>query len=306
MREELNKIAELYGDKLILIPVEHLQDCKEEINQFQQQEELNGFQRWIVEELYQFSVPKADFEIRSILLVALGHPVYADVVFHWQGREHVFKSLVMPDFEAARVRYSAAVAEAGHHLMPADNLPMKRLSAQSGLGAYGRNNITYVEGLGSYFSYAAYYTDIEPKEDSWGEVRKAAECKNCRNCLKNCPTGAIRQERFLIDNQRCLSAINEVPGEFPEWLPKSVHHTLYDCLRCQEGCPMNRPYRNNILKGICFDEKETAQLLEGSPYEAFSPDLKEKSRLLGLEDWLAAIPRNLGVLLDQDRLQENH
>lgn len=292
--------AEQHGEKLVIIPIEHLQDCKAEINRFQGEEELNGFQRWIVEELYQFTVPKADFEIKAILLTALQHPAYAEVEFHWQGKRQLIKSLVMPDFDEARKRYSDQAEKEGYHLLPASNLPLKRLATQSGLAAYGRNNVTYIEGMGSYFSYDAYFTDLPSEEDHWGEVRHTKECKDCKICLKNCPTGAIRQERFLIDNQRCLSAMNEVPGEFPEWLPKSVHHTLYDCLRCQDLCPMNKPYRNDIVRGISFDEKETAMLLSGITNEEFPVSMKEKTKLLGLTDWLAAIPRNLSILLEEE------
>ncbi len=296
----LEQAAKLQGDKLRLIPVEHLMDCREEILRFQQEEELNGFQNWIVDELYQFTVPKADFEVKSILLIALGYPAYAEVEFQWQGKKYYFKSPAVADFADAKNRYSSIAEAEGYHLMHADNLPMKRLSAQSGLGAYGRNNVTYVEGLGSYFLYDAYFTDIPAPEDTWGSVQNREECRNCTGCHNNCPTGAILQERFLIDNQRCLSAINEMPGDFPEWLPKSVHHTLYDCLRCQEICPINIPFQNNILRGICFNETETAMLLDGIPYEDFSPEMKEKSELLGLNRWLAAIPRNLRVLLEQE------
>jgi epoxyqueuosine reductase len=300
MVKGLEQAAKLKGDRLKLIPVEHLLDCKEEILKFQQEEELNGFQNWIVDELYQFTVPKADFEIKSILLIALVNRAHAEVEFQWQGKKYNFKSLVVPDFDEAKERYSSIVEGEGYHLMHADNLPMKRLSAQSGLGAYGRNNVTYVEGLGSYFLYDAYFTDIPAPEDTWGTVQNREECVSCMGCRKNCPTGAILQERFLIDNQRCLSAINEMPGDFPEWLPKSVHHTLYDCLRCQEICPINIPFQNNILRGISFNETETALLLGGAPYEEFSPEMKEKSNQLGLNRWLAAIPRNLKVLLDQE------
>jgi epoxyqueuosine reductase len=154
--------------------------------------------------------------------------------------------------------------------------------------------------MGSYLLYDAYFTDIPAPEDTWRSVQNREECRTCKACIKNCPTGAILQERFLIDNQRCLSAINEMPGEFPDWLPKSVHHTLYDCLRCQEICPINLPYQNNVLRGIRFNETETAMLLESIPYEEFSPEMKEKSSLLGLNRWLEAIPRNLRALLEQE------
>jgi epoxyqueuosine reductase len=300
MMRALEQAAKQQGDRLCLLPIEHLLDCKEEIFRFRQEEELNGFQNWIVDELYQFTVPETGFEVKSILLIALGIPPYAEVEFHWKGKKYYFKSIVVSDFEEAKQRYSSVVEREGYHLMHADNLPMKRLSAQSGLGAYGRNNVTYVEGMGSHLLYDAYFTDIPAPEDTWRSVQNREECRTCKACLKNCPTGAIRQERFLIDNQRCLSAINEMPGEFPDWLPKSIHHTLYDCLRCQEICPINLPYQKNVLRGISFNETETTMLLESIPYEEFSPEMKKKSSLLGLDQWPAAIPRNLRVLLEQE------
>lgn len=298
----LEQVAKQHGERLRLIPVEHLLDCKEELLQFQQKEELNGFQNWIINELYQFVVPEVDFEVKSILLIAMSYPPYAEVEFQWQGKKYFLKGLAGPDFDEVKKRYSSVVEEEGFHLIHADNLPLKRLSAQSGLGAYGKNNVTYVEGLGSYIIYDAYFTDIPAPEDTWGRVQNLEECKNCNACLKNCPTGAIRKDRFLINNEICLSAINEMPGDFPEWLPKSVHHTLYDCLRCQENCPINLPFQNNILRGISFNETETSMLLEGTPFEEFSPEMKEKSKLLGLDRWLAAIPRNLRVLLEQEQV----
>ena len=39
-------------------------------------------------------------------------------------------------------------------------------------------------------------------------------------------------------------------------------------------------------------------LLSGSPLDAFSPALKQKSKLLGLDPWMENIPRNLKVLFE--------
>ncbi len=53
------------------------------------------------------------------------------------------------------------------------------------------------------------------------------------------------RDRFLIDNTRCLTYLNEVGKEydgFPEWAPPSAHHTAYGCSRCLEVCPENRAY----------------------------------------------------------------
>lgn len=288
-----------HGDKLVLIPVNRLDNLREELDLLSREEELNGFQRWIVEELYQYKLPEAGFEVRSILLMALAHPSYAEVELNWQGSLHKVISLVMPDFEETSIQVEELLREGGYHCSPANNLPLKRLAVQSGLATYGRNNVTYIEGLGSNFSYKAYYSDIPCEEDCWRPVTIAEACRNCKLCIKNCPTGAIRPERYLIDNQRCLSAMNEMPGDFPEWLPSSVHHTMYDCLRCQEICPMNKGYKDNVLRTVMFSEEETKQLLEGAPYDTFSDSMKARTKLLGLDEWLAAIPRNLSILMER-------
>jgi epoxyqueuosine reductase len=296
---QLLQEVKLFGYELVLIPVERLNTLKVELERFQKEEELNGFQRWIVEELYHYEVPVADFTIRSILLVALAHPPYAEVELNWNGSVHKALSLVMPDFDAARERIIKLLEREGYHCSLADHLPLKRMAVQSGLSKYGRNNITYIDGMGSNFSYDAFFTDLPCDEDYWMPVTIAASCTNCKLCIRNCPTGAIRSERYLIDNQRCLSAMNEIPGEFPGWLSPSVHHTMYDCLRCQEVCPMNREAMIMVPQTFTFSEEETQQLLDGAPYEAFSSSMKSKTKILGLDSWLPAIPRNLRLLLEQ-------
>ncbi len=286
-----------YVDGRVLIPIKRLEQLREELEAFQREEELNGFQRWIMGELYQYELPKAGYDVQTILLIALSHPTYAEVELGWQGTEYKVKSLVMPDFENADARIEEHIRSGGYHCSPADNLPLKRLAVQSGLANYGRNNITYMEGLGSNVSYKAYYTDIPCEEDSWRPVTTSEACKNCKLCINNCPTGAIRPERFLIDNQRCLSALNEVPGEFPDWLPESTHHTMYDCLRCQEICPMNKEYKDDVLRSVRFSEEETGLLLEGAPFDTLSNSMRARIKLLGLENYLSALPRNLSILL---------
>lgn len=118
----------------------------------------------------------------------------------------------------------------------------------------------------SFFSYIAYYTDFPCEEDDWDDLRVADACKDCRVCLNSCPTGAIQDDRFLINNEKCISLYNEFPGKFPKW--------------------------------IQFDEKETDALLSGKPLDTFSPTLMEKCIKLGLIQWINAIPRNLKVLID--------
>jgi len=298
MIESLKQQSLQHGEKLQIIPVSRLRNIRTELEAFRENEDLNGFQKWILSDKYEFDLPAAGFTIRSIILIAIPHPAYARVEFVRQAKKYDFLSLAMSDFDRTEKNLNDFLAPQNYHILPASNVPLKRLAVKSGLAVYGRNNICYVEGMGSFFSFAAYFSDIPCDNDRWMELGQSEACTHCQACFNNCPTGAIRKDRFLIDNERCLSNLNESPGEFPEWLPKSVHHCLYDCLKCQIKCPINKEYAHNVIGPIEFSEDETDMLLSGSPFDAFSPALQQKSKILGLEEWLESIPRNLKVLFE--------
>ena len=289
--------AARHGDRLQVIPFCRIVDLKNDIDSFARSEELNGFQKWIVGSLYTYEAPALDFNVESVILAALHHPFYADVIFSWNGRKHSTKSLVRSDFDRVDKYLKAFLEGCGYHAEKASNLPLKRLGVQSGLSEYGRNNITYINGMGSNFSLTAYFSDMPCEKDTWRHAVTADRCRNCSICINSCPTGAIRKDRFLIDNQKCLSAMNEMPGDFPEWLPLTVHHTCYDCLRCQEKCPMNIGHTVKMDNCIKFSEQETGMLLEGRPIEDFPEDARQKIFMLGLDEWYAAIPRNIRALI---------
>lgn len=301
MIESLKQVVMEHGDKLKILSIEHLGELKNEIDRFAESEELNHFQQFIVNSLYKFKTP-ADFAAKSVIILAVPVPAYAKVEFSWQDKKYSLISLARSDIggedaaSATKKYLKKTLSPKGYHMKAAPNLPLKRMAARSGLAVYGRNNICYVEGMGSFITLVAYYTDISCIQDDWTEIRKADACTNCRTCINNCPTNAIREDRFLIDNERCLSYFNEFPGEFPEWMPLSAHNCLYDCLKCQSICPMNKTYMNHVIGPIKFCEEETNTLMSGEEFKKFNPDLKKKVKLLGLDQWLKAIPRNLSVL----------
>ncbi len=239
-------------------------------------------------------------------MMAVPRPTYAKVEFAWQGKIYHTLSLASSEMDSddaptvTKEYLDNYLSPKGYHIKYASNMPLKRLATRSGLAVYGRNNICYVEGMGSSLTLVAYFTDMPCTEDDWAEIRQAETCNNCYICINNCPTKAIRKDSFLIDNERCLSYFNESPEEFPEWIPLSAHHCVYDCLKCQLKCPMNKKYINHVIGPIEFSEEETNRLIAGAKYHEFNPVLQRKVKILGMDKWLEAIPRNLLVLFEQD------
>ncbi len=299
MSQSLINSALVNCEKATLVPVHRLKRVQNEIERFAHHETLNGFQEWIVNNLYSFDMPDTGFPVESIILTAVPHPFYAMVAFRYQGKEYSSLSFVMSDFERTGNLLLKALQSELYHMQEAQNIPLKRLAVHSGFAEYGRNNICYIDGMGSNFSFIAYFSDIPCDDNDWTEVKTASLCDKCRACLKNCPTGAIQSDRFLIDNEKCLSYLNESAAPFPEWLPKEVHHCVYDCLKCQIICPLNKEHVKNVAAPIHFTESETNELLSGAPFEDYPDPLKKKAKYLGMHQWPDGIARNIQILIEQ-------
>ncbi len=301
MLEKLRDEAKAHNNKLVMLPIERLYDLQKELEDFQNTEELNHFQKWIFSDLYQFDLPEIDFAAHSLIVVAVPHPMYVDVTLHYQGKCYPTKGLGVSDMKTTIDYVIKTVREAGYQAQEIWNFPLKRLAVQAGLATYGRNNITYVDEYGSNISYIAFVSDAVSEEDTWRPMCYAELCDHCNQCLSACPTGAIRQERFLINNERCLSCLNEGGGEFPEWLSKDVHHTIYDCLRCQEKCPMNLKVQvpNEVIQTLDISEEETEMLLAGKGRDDFSEEFIERTDIIGLFAWSVALGRNIRAIIEQ-------
>ena len=192
---------------------------------------------------------------------------------------------------------AAALAPSGH-VSARFEPPLKTLAACAGLARYGRNNIAYVPGLGSYLMLAACATDAPPPADAaWDEPQQLDRCERCSACLRACPSEAIRPERFLLQTDRCLTTANEDEAPFPDWVDPAWHHCAVGCLRCQQACPENAGVALQIAPAEMFDAKESAAILAATPTEELGATTREKLARCGLDYSPALIARNLGALI---------
>ncbi len=247
-----------------------------------------------------FDTPRPPGGSWIVLLVAMPRPAHR-VTFVVSGR--MVETLIPPTY----VRYRATYRDIRQDLVTNAlvgarvewlDIPLKPLAARLGLARYGRNNVTYIDGLGSYFQLAAYITDAPLTVDaSWQprEPQLLDECDDCGICEAVCPTGAIRDDRVLLHAEHCLTFANENPATLPPWVPAGAHNSLIGCLNCQQHCPAN-PLLPIEDTGIIFSEEETAVLLaEGMEPLARTDAIRQKLAPLGLTEE-KVIGRNLRAL----------
>ncbi|MCU0859889.1 MAG: hypothetical protein MUE55_04835 [Thermoplasmata archaeon] len=184
-------------------------------------------------------------------------------------------------------------------------LPLKLLSARSGIVRYGRNNITYVEGNGSFHRLGAIYTSIEPDGEGLVPPMALPKCRTCRACVKACPTGAVCGDRFLVRAEKCLTRFNERTADrpFPRWISPSWHNSLLGCMKCQLVCPYNGGVLERRKDGVSFSEAETSYLLKGAFRGEKAKTMGRKLRRAGVDP--ALLPRNLAVMLRNEHQQQN-
>lgn len=236
----------------------------------------------------------------SIIIVASPQPQYR-VGFTRYGKKHHF--IIPPtylhhtDDEVEQV-LKDVLEPAGYRFSLA-RLPEKLLSARSGLARYGRNNITYIDGFGSFHRFRTYYTDLPCIEDCWQEADEMNTCQNCHVCVNSCPTGALNGDQFWVQSDKCLTFLNETTVPWPQWVEESWDtdsKCIVGCMKCQVNCPGNRLQKDRVEPAYVFSEQETRELLENNTHEALSAPTLEKLETLYLTEYIPTLSRNLGIL----------
>jgi epoxyqueuosine reductase len=223
--------------------------------------------------------------------------------FTWKGKP---QSFILPPtytaYDEKRIYIERVIAEEvgkEGYKVATPMLPLKLIAVRSGLAKYGRNNITYVSGMGSFMRLTAVYSDKPCEKDTWQKAQTLKRCETCNLCSKACPTGAISTDRFLLKAEKCITYHNEKKGNipFPDWINPSWHNCVVGCIRCQAVCPENKQFLQEVGETAEFNEAETKLLLNGTPIEKVPKSTLKKLKLLSLTDYFDALPRNLSVLL---------
>jgi len=304
-RELLGRLSE-DGVHARVVPVERLEEAVARAAAGLAEADLPAPVAAAVRDDVAFTLPRGVRPWRSAVVFAVARPLTRATLVR-RGVErtvpvppHYAGYAAVPRALAARVDALLRPARfAAAHCEP----PLKTLAAAAGLARYGRNNVAYVEGLGSWLQLGACVADAPPPAGAaWGPPRLLERCEHCTACLRACPTRAIGGERFLLHTERCLTYHNESPEPLPRWLDPRVHHTAVGCLRCQAVCPENRRVTLIETEPERFDEAETAAILAAEGREddrrGLGEATREKLDRCGLDYSPAVVARNLRVLLD--------
>ena len=149
------------GYQCKIVSSDHIHDLQAEIESKYHQglfdeeffnEELKGFD---------FKIADSYADSKSLIIVAAPQS-HVRVTFHRQGEAH--QCIIPATYSYETDRHIQGLLE--HLLKPAGfqvnraNLPCKLLAVHSGLAQYGKNNITYVNDLGSYHRLVAFISDF--------------------------------------------------------------------------------------------------------------------------------------------------
>ncbi|MGZ4198920.1 MAG: 4Fe-4S double cluster binding domain-containing protein [Thermoleophilia bacterium] len=303
--DETVRDLEARGWRAAVTPVSRLADLRAEIES--RQADMAPAVTTVVGRNLDDAPPRAVRTPRSLIVVAVPHACARVTVV--AGDEEIAVPIPTTYCHHDEIRATVAAtlaASLGAVGLSAAlmRLPEKLLAVCAGLARYGRNNIAYVDGWGSFVELVACVSDLAPGPDPWTGPRLLPRCDSCEACRHACPTGAIGEDRFLLHGERCLTLLNESGRPFPDWLDPAWHHCLWGCLRCQRACPEDRAVRDEIAETAAFDERETGLLLRGIDHGLLErePLLRDKLGdlgLLGYDDAFlgVALARNLGALL---------
>lgn len=292
LAERINGI----GGKMKIVPANILKHVQKEWVRCLDRLENTDMYHKMLKNCFDFSL---DPDIRSLVIIALPSPPCC-IEVEWNGK--VIEADIPPVYVHRDQQLSVIKKTVNDVFAPYQltswpvALPKKMLAAMCGFGKYGRNNILYIEGMGSCHRLTVFGTDMVCSD----EIELAADlrmdrCSKCGICIKQCKTGAISSNGVQIDPDKCLTFLNETKGAMPEWIPRDWHNSLVGCIRCQERCPANKGAWNRQKVGK-LSADETQAIMKTSAFDALDAALQNKLSALSLDRYFDVLERNISLL----------
>ncbi len=127
------------------------------------------------------------------------------------------------------------------------------LGRRAGLGWFGKNTMLISPRHGSFFFLGVLLLGLELESDA---PFVADHCGTCTRCLSACPTEAFEGPRVL-NSMKCVSYLTiEAKGEIPEEFRAGVGGMVYGCDVCQEVCPWNVKFSQELADDSPFRARE--------------------------------------------------
>ena len=125
-----------------------------------------------------------------------------------------------------------------------DSAPImeRSFAYMSGVGFIGKNNMLIIPEYGSFFYLAEILTTAE--FDIPEITPQKNRCGSCNECIKSCPTGALKGPNDF-NSSKCLSYLSiEYTGEIDRSIKIKMGNCFFGCDICQEVCPFNKVLEN--------------------------------------------------------------
>jgi len=276
-------------------PAFHLDEIKTEIEELKITGRIDAqlYEKYL--DYFQSDYSNIDLKKKSVIVIAVPQEIS---LVSFQINSKTIKAIIPPTYlyrDVIRKSEDILIEIYGSEKAKLLRAPVKLLTVRSGLGKYGKNNICYIDGMGSFVRLISFLIDYPTEDYNWHEKEMLAECNGCNRCIENCPTHCISSDDFLIDAANCLTYYNENPTDTINTLNPTAHNSLVGCMRCQLICPANRPYINNKSLITQFDKKETKLILNNRIDT--SPNLVEKLYKLDMDEYKDVLSRNLKLLI---------
>jgi len=296
--------------KYTVVSVKFFEELQKDLEKLHQDENLSTHKNFRVYlDKMKFALPE-DFPSAKYVILLVRETKLGLIDLNFEGKKHQImispgyfgSSKYKPDeiidyFKADIIKNTDCKTQ---HVT--GSLHMKSITVRSGLARYGRNNICYVDEMGSFVALLAFFTDLDFKDEKFFDMKLMDACENCRICVTKCPTKAINGDNSPIDVDKCISLYNENPGELPDWLDQPFHSALFGCMNCQMYCPVNKDVMKKPIHLGELTEDETMVLLNGTKNSSLLDSISEKLQMPianHRDYYLPMLQRNLKILLEK-------